>query len=153
MKRTAEKVLSVISLVLTVLALIPSFLLVAFGKAITDGTFRDELEMELISDPELATEDVDFILSILEGVGGIGWLFVAAFLICVILTIIGIVAIWKNKNPKLAGTMFIIAGLVSFVLSLGSILLYIAAILCFTKKEPTQTVIAEENHDNTMRPL
>ena len=64
------------------------------------------------------------------------WLIIIGLIISLILTIIGIVNIWKNKNPKLAGTMFIIAGLSAGILSLTSILLYIAGILCFTKKPP-----------------
>lgn len=153
MNRTAERVLSIISLVLTVLALIPGFLLVVFGKALSEGPFREEIEMELISDPEFSIEEADFMLSMLEWVGGFGWFAVVVLIISLIVTIVGITAIWNNKNPKLAGIMFIIAGLFAFVLSLGSILLYVAAILCFTKKAPAQPVIAEENNDEAMRPL
>ena len=153
MNRTAERVLSIISLVLTVLALIPSFLLVVFGKALSEGPFREEIEMDLISDPEFSIEEVDFILSMLEWVGGFGWFAVVVLMISLIVTIFGITAIWNNKNPKLAGILFIVAGLFAFVLSLGSILLYVAAILCFTKKEPAQPAIVEENNDEAMRPL
>ena len=61
----------------------------------------------------------------------------------------------NNKNPKLAGIMFILAGLFAFVLSLTSILLYIAGILCFTRKAPLtdETTFVENQYDDTLRPL
>ena len=40
-----------------------------------------------------------------------GWVFIIILVISLILNIIGIVSISKNKNPKLAGIMFILAGL------------------------------------------
>lgn len=151
MNRTAEKVLSIISVVLTVLALIPSFMFGLFGKVISEGSLRDEIEMDLLTDPDFTGEDVDIILSVLEWLGGFGWFAVVVLLISLIVTIVGIVAIWNNKNPKLAGIMFIIGGLFAFVLSLGSILLYITAVLCFTKKAATPPVM-EDTYDD-MRPL
>ena len=81
---------------------------------------------------------------------------IIVMIISVVLNIIGIVNIWNNKNAKLAGIMFIIAGVVGGLLSLSSILLYIAAILCFTKKPPLQDdpyVGDQSSGDGMMRPL
>lgn len=153
MNRTAERVLSVIGLIFTILGLIPGALLVVFGKAFSDGVVRSEVEMDLLTDPTLGAEDVELILSIFEMVGGLGWLFVAVSVISIVVTIIGIVSIWNSKNPKLAGAMFIIGGLFSFVLSLGSILLYIAAVLCFTKKTQGKPSMTETFDGDSMRPL
>lgn len=155
MNRTAERVLSIIALVFTALALIPSFLLILFGKMLSDENIQNEVTMDLMSDPQFTSEDVDIVLSLLDGVGTMSWLgwgLVFTLIISIVMTIIGMVAIWNNKNPKLAGIMFIVAGLFAFVLSLGSILLYIAAILCFTKKAPTPPMV-EEVYDGDMRPL
>lgn len=155
MNRTAERVLSIIALVFTALALIPSFLLILFGKMLSDENIQNEVTMDLKSDPQFTSEDVDIVLSLLDGVGTMSWLgwgLVFTLIISIVMTIIGMVAIWNNKNPKLAGIMFIVAGLFAFVLSLGSILLYIAAILCFTKKAPTPPMV-EEVYDGDMRPL
>lgn len=156
MNRTPERVLSIISVIFTALALIPSFIIVALGKAISQGELREEIEMDLLNDPELSGEETDMVLSILESVSGFGWFFVVVFLISLIATIVGMVAIWNNKNPKLAGIMFIVAGLFALVLSPTSIMLYIAAILCFTKKPPQlpeEDTFMENNYDDSMRPL
>lgn len=156
MSRTPERVLSIISVVFTALALIPSFLIVAFGKALSQGEIRKEIEMELLTDPELTGDETDIILSMFESISGFGWFFVVVLLISLVATIIGMVSIWNNKNPKLAGIMFIIAGLFALVLSPTSIMLYVAAILCFTKKSPhlpTEDSFVDSNYDDTMRPL
>ena len=83
------------------------------------------------------------------------WLIIIGLIISLVLTIIGIVNIWNNKNPKLAGIMFIIAGVFGGILSLPSILLYIAGILCFTKKPPLtdEPQFMDDQYDGTMRPL
>lgn len=156
MNRTPERILSIISVIFTALALIPSFLVVAFGKALSDGEIREEIEMDLLNDPELTGEETDMVLSILESISGFGWFFVFVFLISLIATIVGMIAIWNNKNPKLAGIMFIIAGLFALVLTPTSIMLYIAAILSFTKKPPhlpEEDAFIESHSDDTMRPL
>ena len=82
------------------------------------------------------------------------WLFVIALVISLIATIVGIIFIWNNKNPKLAGVMFILAGLFAYVLSPTSILLYIAGIMCFTRKAPlTDDPTFGNQYDDTLRPL
>jgi hypothetical protein len=89
-------------------------------------------------------------------VGGFFWLLIIGLIISLVLNIIGIVNIWRNKNAKLAGIMFIIAGVLAGLLSLSSILLYITAILCFTKKPPLQDNLysgEQTSGDGTMRPL
>ncbi len=154
--RTAEKVLSIVSLVFTALALLPSFILVIFGKALSDGEIRRELEADVYADPTLEPEEAQMVLSILDSVSGFGWFIVIVLFISLIATIVGMVSIWNNKNPKLAGIMFIIAGLFVFIISPTSIMLYIAAILSFTKKppyQPSESSFVEENFDDSMRPL
>lgn len=157
MKRTAEKVLSIISSVFTLLGIIGFFVFAAFMKAaLSDGTARSELESQLLlTDPTLGAEDVDIFFGMLESFANFSWFFVIVLVISLIATIVGIIFIWNNKNPKLAGAMFILAGLFAFVLSLSSILLYIAGILCFTRKAPLtdETTFVENHYDDTLRPL
>ena len=58
MKRTAEKVLSIISAVFTLLSIIGGVAFAAFMKAVlSDATIRSEMEAEFLSDPALGTED------------------------------------------------------------------------------------------------
>jgi magnesium-transporting ATPase (P-type) len=156
MKRTAEKVLSIISAVFTLLGIIGFFVFAAFMKvALSDGTIRNQMEAEFLADPTLGAEDVDLFFGMIEGFADFSWLFVIVLVISLIATIVGIIFIWNNKNPKLAGAMFILAGLFAFVLSLSSILLYIAGILCFTRKAPLtdETTFVENQYDDTLQPL
>lgn len=156
MKRTAEKVLSIIGVVFTALSIIGSFMFLLFVKTVTsDGTIRRELEMDFYADPEFSTEDVEMIMWFIDFLEGFGWFLVIVLIISLITTIIGIVFMWNNKNPKLAGIMFIIGGLFAFILSPTSILLYIAGILCLTKKPPLndETVFVDDHSGDTMRPL
>lgn len=156
MSRTAEKVLSIISAVFTLITVIMSFVGLAFWKTLTsDPAWRREVEMELLADPEFTPGDVEFIFSLLNFFEGFYWFIIIALIISFILTIVGIINIWNNKNPKLAGIMFIVGGVLAGLLSLTSILLYIAGILCFTRKPPltTDQTFVDENYDGTMRPL
>ncbi|MBB4826898.1 magnesium-transporting ATPase (P-type) [Sporosarcina luteola] len=158
MNRTAEKVLSVIAVVLTALGTIGAFFGVAILKLITnDPTFKSDFEMELLSDPAYSKEDVELIFSIFDLFSGFIWLIIIALIISMVLNIIGIVNVWNNKNAKLAGIMFIIAGVLCLVISVPSILLYVAGILCFTKKPPLQEEPFVESSysdtSDTMRPL
>ncbi|REB07786.1 DUF4064 domain-containing protein [Sporosarcina sp. BI001-red] len=159
MNRTAEKVLGVISLVFTALGVIASIFGAVFYNMISSNAdFRTEMEMEFYSDPSMTPADIDMIFKIIDGFGGFLWLGIVFLVISLVLTIIGLVNIWKNKNPKLAGIMFILGGLTGGILSLTSILLYIAGILSLTKKPKTmypddQIITDTPPDDGGMRPL
>lgn len=121
-----------------------------------DPTIKSDFERDMLTDPTMTQADLDAIYSIFTFMGGFIWLIIIGLIISVVLTIIGTVNIWNNKNAKLAGIMFIIAGVLGGLLSLSSILLYIAAILCFTKKLPLQDdsyVSDQSSGDGMMRPL
>lgn len=157
MSRTAEKVLSITSVVLTTIGVFISFALLAlFNYLKSDPLIQDEFEAEmLLMDPTLTPENIEVMYGAFGIIGGFMWLIIISLIISLILTIIGIVNIWKNKNPKLAGTMFIIAGLTAGILSLTSILLYIVGILCITKKPALtdESQLVDNKYDGTMRPL
>lgn len=143
MSRTGEIVLGVISSIFTITAIILMSLFVIGGNAaFQDELFTSEIQQGIMSDPALVGQDVDLILENVNAFTNIfsvlGWGFVVALVISLILNIIGIVAVVKNRNPKLAGIMFIAAGLFAWVISLTSILLYIAAIMCFVRKPPVK---------------
>lgn len=159
MNRTAEKVLGIIGLVFTVLGVIASiFGAVIFNMFSTNPDLRTEMEMEFYADPTMTPGDIDMIFSMFDAIGGFLWLGVVFLVISLVLTIIGLVKIWNNKNPKLAGIMFILGGLTGGILSLTSILLYIAGILCLTKKPaktyPDDQIITDTPPEGDgMRPL
>lgn len=156
MKRTGEKALSIIGAVFTGISIFGSFIaLWLFKMAESDSTFRMDLEMDLMGQGTLSPDEIAAITTFVDLFGVIIWLVIIGLIISLILTIVGIVSIWKDKSPKLAGILFIIGGLFSGFLSLTSILLYIAGILCLTRKpqridEPELLV---DNYDETMRPL
>ncbi|WP_252504550.1 DUF4064 domain-containing protein [Sporosarcina sp. Marseille-Q4943] len=151
MNRTAEKVLSIIAVIMTAIGIIFGF----FGMAILYMAKNDPAFV-LETDPSLTQADIDMMIPVFDLLGGFMWFIIIAMIISVVLNIVGIVNIWKNKNAKLAGIMFIIAGVLGGILSLPSILLYVAAILCFTKKPPLQDDLqyADRSYDSDgMRPL
>lgn len=157
MKRTTEKVLAIISAVFTVAFTILGFIGLGFMKMVTsDPAIRADFEKELLDfDSTITPTDVASIFDSLSVFEGISWFLIILLIISLVTTIIGLVFIWNNKNAKLAGIMFIISGLFAFVLTPTSILLYIAGILCFTKKAPlvAESVYSNEQKDDSMRPL
>ncbi|WJY27153.1 DUF4064 domain-containing protein [Sporosarcina trichiuri] len=136
MSRTAERVLGIIGIVFTVISIFGAvFGAVIFRMFTTNADFRQEIEMELYSDPAMTPADIDMFFNMFDAFGGFLWFVVVFFLISLVLNIFGLVKIWNNKNPKLAGILFIIAGLTAGIVSLTSILLYVAGIMCLTRKE------------------
>lgn len=143
MSRTGEMVLSVISAIMTLLSIILVTVLVVSGSSILkDEEFKKEFESTISNEPTFTETDLQLIndnMSLaIDAFSIFGWVFIIILVISLILNIIGIMSISKNKNPKLAGIMFILAGLFAGVISLTSILLYIAAIMCFVRKPPVQ---------------
>lgn len=157
MQRTAEKVLAIISLVFTILTLIGSFFLVSFIKLFNaEDALGEEVRMKLFNDPAFSDEEVELILSSMDALSSFSWIVVVVLVISIVATIVGMIYVWNNKNPKVAGMMFIIGGLFAFAISLMAILLYAAAILCFARKPPVNDVndsYSENNYEDSMRPL
>ncbi len=155
MSRTGELVLGVISAIFTFLSIIAMIIFIVAGSSMfNDELFITEFEQEIYNDPTLSATDAEQTIEIMNVFFDLfsvfGWAFVVTLLISLILNIIGIVSISKNKKPKLAGIMFIIAGLFAGILSLTSILLYIAAVMCFVRKPP---VSLEEEYYTSNQPL
>jgi len=149
MKRTAEKILGVIGLILSIIGVLMSgALAVLFQFVKSDPTF------ELV-DPSMTQEEIEIAEVFLSLFGGSMWFIIIALIISTVLTIIGLVNIWNNKNPKLAGILFLIAGVLAGLVSLPSILLYIAGILCLVRKPSVmeKTSFTDDSYDGTMRPL
>ncbi|MFJ5770685.1 DUF4064 domain-containing protein [Psychrobacillus sp. NPDC093180] len=149
MSRTGEIVLGVISAVFTIIAIIGvSFLVVSGSAAFQDEAINAEIQQEILNDPSLTGQDAEMVVQFLDVLPGMfstfGWGFVVVLVISLVLNIVGIVAVMKNRKPKLAGVMFILAGLFAGIISLTSILLYIAAIMCFVRKAPAQLTDQDE---------
>ncbi len=156
MKRTAEKTLGVIGLILSILGVLMGGAIAAlFHYIMSDPAVQIEFEQQLLADPTITPEVVDVIKTFMGLFGGTMWFIIIALIIGTVLTVIGLVNIWNNKNPKGAGILFLIAGVLAGFVSLPSILLYIAGILCLVRKPPVmeKTSFTDDSYDGTMRPL
>ncbi|MFJ8237049.1 DUF4064 domain-containing protein [Ureibacillus sp. NPDC094379] len=148
MKRTAEIVLSIISIVFNVISLgIVIFLTMSSQFVTNDPLIEEELRNNMYG-AELTEADIDIALNstqdIITFMTTIGWILVAVIIITIILTIIGTVKI--NKSTKTAGVLFIISAILSGIISFPGILLIIAAILCFVRK-PKNEIQQPADHE------
>lgn len=155
MKRTAEKVLSIISIVLNVIGIFVFTLVILFGSAANSDpdSFFEEIEAELYADPTLTEEDVklgiEFIDAFLNFAVGFSWILIISFIASIVLIIIGIIKI--DKNSKNAGIMLLISSFLSgLILSLQGILLLIAGIMALVRKQanPVMETEQQNNHFN-----
>ncbi|QFG00533.1 DUF4064 domain-containing protein [Psychrobacillus glaciei] len=143
MKRTGEIVLGVISAIFSLISIILiSLLVIGASTTLKDEGFNAAFESQILTNPAIEPQDIEYFTQnpdvVLNMLNTIGWVLVTAIIISLVLNIIGIVSIAKNKKPRLAGIMFILAGVLAGVISLTSILLYVAAILCFVRKPPVE---------------
>ena len=143
MSRAGEMALGIIGSILNVIFLIFVTMAVVGATAADTTELKQMFEEEMMmTDPTMTTEDINMINNgfeaTLDVVGVVGWVLVVLLLISVILSIIAVVKVSKNKSPKTAGILFVIAGLLSGILLLAPILFYIAAIMCFVRKNPAR---------------
>lgn len=154
MKRTGEKVLSIIASVLNVLSVGFLILMLIGGQMLldtgmNDPLFQSEVESEMYASG-LTEAEMDEALLLMEDflsfISGIGWLLVILCVIAIVLGIIGAVKV--GKNAKLAGILFIIAAILSGIISIPSILLFIAAIMCFVRKPQSEEISLQKTDEN-----
>lgn len=136
--RGAEKALGIIGIIFNLLTIaLLIFSILSFGSVQNNADFRQYMEDELMNDPTLSSspEQVEMIIDgVMNSFGVIGWVLVGLLAISTIFALLAVTRLGRNRNPKLAGVFFIIAGLFAGILSLTSILFYIAAIMCFVRK-------------------
>jgi len=142
LSRAGEVALGIIGTILNVIFLIIVTLGVVGASTMNTEEFQQVIEEQMMMDPTMTEQDLmymnDFMEVVVGLVGVVGWVFVGALVISVILSIIAVVKVSKNKSPKTAGVLFIFSGLLSGILLLAPILFYIAAIMCFVRKSPVQ---------------
>ncbi|AXI00309.1 DUF4064 domain-containing protein [Sporosarcina sp. PTS2304] len=143
--RTAEKILSIIAAIFTFFGMA---MLIVFGfflnMAGNDPNTMEQFREVMLADGTLSVSELDMFMEFFDVFAMFIWVGVAVALIGLVLNIIGLVKL--RTNAKAAGTLFIIAGLFNGILSLTSILLYIAGILCFTKKPPMAPEVAQDEY-------
>lgn len=148
MKRTAEKVLIVCASILNVLFLaIGSLGIIAFRSFKNDPkmveNFVDEVNKNN-TDPSVSPLKVSDINEAINAFGTyantLGIVFIIALLISIVLAITAFVYLKRKDGAKTAGILLVIAGVLAGVISVASILLYIAAIVCFVRKDKDETL-------------
>ncbi|WP_191992021.1 DUF4064 domain-containing protein [Bacillus aerolatus] len=140
MKRTAELILTVIGIIINLLLIAGGVLIINLLK---DPTLRQELEMELMNDPQIAGTGLDM-TAIMNTINGVGWGFVAIVTLSTVLSLAAAFSVRGNRRPKLAGGLLIASAL---IVGIGTILIgwlpallfLIAGILCFARKVKTIT--------------
>jgi hypothetical protein len=164
LSRAGEVALGIIGTILNVLLLVFVTLAVVGASNADTAELKQFVEEEMImTDPAMTPDDIAVFNEAFDvGIdvfGVVGWVIVVTLLISVILSIIGVIKVSKNKSPKAAGVLFIFAGLLSGILLLAPILFYIAAIMCFVRKTPVQNEQDPyynddvKQTDQTFRPL
>lgn len=143
MKRTGEKILIVVGSILNALTMILSLIMIAFTKSVLNDPASVEEFIKTIEEaPQqegvepLNVEEVQTAFDTLTPfIGVFGWIVFAFALISLILGIVAFIYVSKKGKEKLSGGLLIGAGLAGGILSLTAILYYVAAILCFVRKE------------------
>lgn len=145
MNRTIEKILAMIASILNVFGIATTGIILFgidsfFGAENVQQQF-DELQENTSSNLTLAD-----LYDISQLFGSIGWLVIVVLIISLILGTAGMIKL--SSDTKLAGILFIGAGIFACLISVPSILYYIAAILCFIRKkgQPQESPVGKKQH-------
>lgn len=135
--RSGEKILGVIGIVFNLLAIaLIVFSIFSLGNVENDPEFRQFLEEQIMADPNMT--DVGDVQGLVDGLltsfDVIMWVLVGLLAISTIFALLAVGRLGKKGNANMAGVFFIVAGLFAGLLSLTSILFYIAALMCFVRK-------------------
>lgn len=135
--RTAELVLGILGAAFNAIGAILGVLYIF--------SVNEAAERDLYNNPEVSMEEADS-ASFLAG--AIGWYFVVVCIAAIIMGVIGVIILRKNKRSIGSGVLFIVAGALSAVLSIfllivPAILYLVAGILAIVRK-PIDT------NDNTI---
>lgn len=144
--RGAEKALGIIGIIFNLIVIGATILLISNSDNFQNSPQFQQIEEEIKSNPSFANpQDAQAAVdAFAASFGAVGWTLVALLAISTLFAILAVLNLRKDKNAKLAGAFFIIAGLFAGVLSLTSILFYIAAIMCFVRR-------AKRRRDDDMR--
>lgn len=143
LSRTGERILGIIGIVFNILTIILFAVMITSLSGFEGTPEHQQMEQDFLNDPMFQTQEeaemaLDTFNTFLSGINVIGWGLVALLVISTIFAVLAIVNLKGNRNAKMAGAFFIVAGLFAGILSLTSILFYIAAIMCFVRKAPMQ---------------
>lgn len=152
--RTGERVLGIIGIVFNVVSIILLAILITSISGLEGTPEFDQFEQEIMNDPAFQgnPEEAQMVVDlIVDGTSVFGWVMVAMLVLSTIFAVVALLNLKKTRSATLAGVFFIIAGLLAGVLSLTSILFYIAAIMCFVRKPPMREDELYRNSDPVYR--
>lgn len=133
MNRTIEKVLAMIASILNVFGIAGTGI---FFFSMDSFLKSDGVQQQIIDDVQQRT-GTELTMTGLQNIsqlfGSVGWFVIVVLVISLIIGTAGMIKL--HSDTKLAGILFIGAGIFSCLISVPSILFYIAAILCFTRKK------------------
>ncbi|MDE0583676.1 DUF4064 domain-containing protein [Planococcus sp. A6] len=140
-KRTGEKALGIIGSIFNVIGIILSIIVITSLSGFEGSQMQMQLEEEIRNDPNLTNPGdvemtMDMVNSFVQGFDVLGWIVVALLVVSTVFAILAITKLKSFDTANTAGIFFILAGIFAGILSLTSILFYIAAIMCFVRKPP-----------------
>lgn len=140
-KRTGEKALGIIGSIFNVIGIILSIIFITSLSGFEGSQMQMQLEEEIRNDPNLTNPGdvemtMDIVNSFVQGFDVLGWIVVALLVVSTVFAILAITKLKSFDKANTAGIFFILAGIFAGILSLTSILFYIAAIMCFVRKPP-----------------
>ncbi|MEF3327560.1 DUF4064 domain-containing protein [Oceanobacillus sp. M60] len=133
MKRTVEIVLGVIGMV-------GYGLVAALGGFMLFLQNNEDLLQEVVEqNPEMGLNDLN---TVMEGMGAGGWALLITSILAIILSLAAIFLIKGNKQPKIAGSIFIVISILGSIVTVGfgiipGIFLLISGIMCLVRKQGT----------------
>lgn len=149
MKRTVEKVLTMAAIICSLLGIgLTSVIIFGMGVAFDDPNTIEEIvvEQNQAGQEQITVEEMQEAIDVIQPfISTFGWVIVALLVVSVVLGIIAFVYLMKNKSMNATGGLLIAAGVLSGLISITSILYYIAAIMCFVRKpKPIDQVYNKE---------
>lgn len=140
-KRTGEKVLGIVGTVFNILGIILSIIMITSLAGFENSDMHRQMEQDLRNDPMMTSPEeaqmaVEAFNAFVQGFDVVGWVLIILLAISTVFAILAMTKLKSIGSANTAGIFFIIAGIFAGILSLTSILFYIAAIMCFVRKPP-----------------
>ncbi|MGM0898815.1 MAG: DUF4064 domain-containing protein [Bacillota bacterium] len=141
LNRTGEKVLGIIGTIFNVLGIIFAIIVITSLSGFEGSEMHNQMEQDLRNDPMMTSPEeaemaVDAMNAFIQSFDVIGWVLVVLLAVSTVFAVLAITKLKSIESANTAGIFFIIAGIFAGILSLTSILFYIAAIMCFVRKPP-----------------
>ena len=146
-----EKVLALIASILNVFGIASTgIVLYSVENLFKSDAFQRQMTEDIQNDVD-ALFTAKELQMIFDFVGSVGWFVIVVLVISLILGTAGMIKL--HSDTRLAGILFIGAGIFACLISISSIFYYIAAFLCFNKKknQPQEAPVSKNNRQHYSR--